>query len=104
MIIAKRTGTNFDVLGIEETASSISRNKDAIQISWVNESGQLERYKKTTPQTLTLGSHLCLSQSYLKGTGDKNSAVAILLSDFNSNAETKIINGKTAYLLPIFVI
>ena len=104
MLIAKRTRNNFDVLGVGETSASISRTKEKVQISWVNEAGQLERYKKVSPMTLTSGSSLRLSQSYLIGTGDKESAVAILLSDVPSATETKTIDGKTAYLVPILVL
>ena len=105
MLIAKRVGTNFDVLGVEETSASISRNKDSIQLSWINEAGQLERYKKLSPMTLSSGSLLRLSESYLIGTGDKESAVAILLSDVPpATAQTKTINGKTAYLVPVIVL
>ena len=105
MLIAKKTANSFDVLGVEETSASISRTKDSVQISWINQAGQLERYKKVSPMTLKSGSLLRLSESYLIGTGDKQSAVAILLSDVPpATAETKTINGKTAYLVPVLVL
>ena len=104
MLIAKRVGTNFDVLGVEETSASILRNKDSIQLSWINEAGQLERYRKISPMTLTSGSLLRLSGSCLMATGDKSSAVAMLLGDVNESAQTKVIDGKTAYLLPVLVL
>ena len=104
MLIAKRVGTNFDVLGVEETSASISRNKDSIQLSWINPAGELERYKKLSPMILSSGSLLRLSGSYLMATGDKSSAVAISLSEINESAQTKIIDGKTAYLLPVLVL
>ena len=104
MRIGKRGGNNFDILGIEETSASISRNKSSIQLSWINEAGQLERFKKTSPMTLASGSFLRLSASCLMGTGDRFSAVAILLGDINESTQTKIIDGKTAYLLPVLVL
>ena len=104
MLIAKRVGTNFDVLGVEETSASISRNKDSIQLSWINPAGELERYKKLSPMILSSGSLLRLSGSFLTATGDKSSAVAISLSEINESAQTKIIDGKTAYLLPVLVL
>lgn len=106
MIIAKRVGLNsFDVLGMDETSASISRTSQSVQITWINAQGQLERYKKITPVTLTAGTLLTLNGSTLKGTGDKNSSVAVLLADWETPAKTKQITiankTYTAKLLPV---
>lgn len=107
MLIAKKTAMAFDVIGVEETMASISRDKTSIQLSWINELGELERYKKISLKTLASGSLLRYSESFLIGTGDRKSAVAILLANLDDEmdtAETKTIDGKTAYLLPVLVL
>ena len=106
MIIAKRVGTSFDVLGMDETSASISRTRDSVQITWVNAEGQLERYKKTKSATLTAGTLLAHGTGgTFKGTGDKRSSVAVLLTDWDTPAKTKqfTIGSKTytAKLLPV---
>lgn len=104
MIIAKKTANAFDVLLVAETSASISRTKDNIQLSWINEVGQLERYRKTSVRNLQSGCLLRLSGNYLIGTNSKSDAVGILLADFNTNAQTKTIGNHTAKLLPITVL
>ena len=102
MQIAQKTSeTTFDVIGIQETQASVVRNKTLIRLSFVNEHGQLERYTKSTTQTLNKGSLLTSSDSHLKGTGDRKNATAILLVPFDTDAETKLIDGKVAKYLPV---
>ena len=102
MYVAKRTSeTTFDVLGIAETNTSIYRNKSIVRISWVNQNGELERYEKSTPMSLSRGSYLRLKGDHLSGTGDKRKCVAVLLVPFETAAQTKTIDGKTAKLLPV---
>ena len=102
MNIAKRTGeTTFDVLGISETQTSIYRTPSLVRISWITTDGQLERYEKSTPTSLSQGSYLRSSGNHLSGTGDERKKIAILLVPFTTDAPTKIIDGKTAKLLPV---
>lgn len=102
MNIAKRTSeTNFDVLEMGETQTSIYRTPTLVRISWVNENGQLQKYEKSNPMSLSRGSLLRSSGNHLSGTGDERKKVAVLLVPFSTDAQTKIIDGKTAKLLPV---
>ena len=102
MKIVKRTGkTTFDILNVGETQSSIHRSNSHVRISFVNKDGRLERYTKSAPSNLSQGCFLRASNSHLMGTGDERKCVAVLLAPFDTSTETKIIDGKTAKLLPV---
>ena len=101
-MIAKRTSSStFDVLGVSETQTSIYRNKSLVRVSYVNSNGQLEKYEKLTPMTLSQGSLLQSSGNHLSGTGDKRKCMAVLLVPFDTDAQTKVIDGKTASKLQV---
>ena len=109
MLIAKRVGNSFDILNYpDETSASISRTKDQIQISFINPSLQLERYKKLQSSQTLNGSYLSSYAGIFRPTGDKHKAKAVLLTDFTTDAKTKevTINNKTytARLLPVVML
>lgn len=109
MLIAKRTANSFDILNFpDETSASISRTKDQVQISFINPSSQLERYKKLKSCEILNGSYLTSFSGVLKPTGDRRKANAVLLTDFSTDAKSKqiTIGSKTytAKLLPVVML
>ena len=94
---------NFDILGIEETQTSLVRNRDQVRLSYVH-NGKLIKFQKTNQQHHpTSGSSLVVKDGALLATNDRQGKhiVGKLLSDPLETTTTKIVNGVRYYLLPV---
>lgn len=107
----KLTPSTFDVLGLEETSSSLVRNTDNVRISFLNEEGKLEQFIKNDVSTTDIGSLLVSRDKYLLPTGDRRPStktVAKLLAPMAEAIQVKqvTIDGTvyTARLLPVQVL
>ena len=109
MLVARRVAGGFDILDMEETNTSLVRNKNQVQISW-SSSGLIQLVKNETATT-DIGTLLVAHGDVLAPTGDRQSTrtVARLLAPKEQAVETKQVqlpdgSTKTAYLLPVQLI
>ena len=110
-VALKTTSTTFDVLGLEETNTSLVRNANHVRISFLNEEGKLEQFIKDDTATTEIGSLLVSRDEYLLPTDDRQAStktVAKLLAPMNQAIQTKqvTIDGTvyTARLLPVQIL
>ena len=101
----------FDILGVDETESSISRSPTYVRLTYKDEQNRLITFEKIQPALTTKGSLLCVGQNgTLIPTMDRLSlsTVARLVAHPDSATETKNIQigllNKTLYLLPVEMI
>ena len=107
MQVAERTVTGFDILGFEETETSMIRNETLVRLSWKNEENQLVQLVKAVPMEPTIGTLLISRGNCLLPTGDRRSTrtVAKLLAAPDAATQEKSVTiGGTTYiakLLPV---
>ena len=96
-------GNTFDIHGIAETNVSLVRNKTTIRLTYKDEQNRLVSFVKSTEHSPKAGDLLVVKNGVLIPIRDRQSTVTVakLLADFNASTQTKIINNKTAHLLPV---
>ena len=110
VLVAQLSQNGFDILGREESNTSIVRNANMVRISWVDDQGRLVQLVKNTLANANRGTLLVAEGNFLKPTGDslRATTVGVLLADNTVPCKTKsvTINGKTytAKLLPVQLI
>ena len=103
MRVCQRSENGFDLINSEtETNTSLVRNSNLVRISY-NEGNGLIQLVKNDVATASIGKLLVADGDCLRPTGDKQSSrtVAKLLATQEQAVETKVVLGRTAYLLPI---
>lgn len=96
-------GGTFDIHGIAETNVSLVRNKSTIRLTYKDEQNRLISFVKSDEHLPKSGDLLVVKNGVLMPIRDRHSTVTVakLLADFNTSTQTKIINNKTAHLLPV---
>ena len=107
MRVGLRTESGFDLLELDETATSLVRNQSQVRLSFTNENWNLEQFVKEEDAVTGIGTLLVSKGDCLLPTGDRQSArtVGKLLAAAANAVKTKIvvIDGTTytARLLPV---
>ena len=110
-VYGKLLDDNFDILGIDESDTSLVRNPVSISLTYKHD-GKLIQFVKVldTPSQVQAGSLLVAKHGVLIGTKDRKhkSTVAKLLANISESHQQKYISvgfsTKTAHLLPVELI
>lgn len=105
--VAQLTNNTFDIVGREESNTSLIRNANEVRISWRNHANELEQLTKNEVMSAMRGSYLTARGHCLVPTGDKHTSIATLLAHPDDAVVTKnvVIDGVShvARLLPVAI-
>ena len=95
----------FDIVGQEETQTSIARNSNSVRLTYKDENGNLILLEKLSSVATTPGCLLKPKDNVLLPTNDRFGSIAKLLAQPSSTTQTKTQQfgylNKTLYLLPV---
>ena len=102
-VLGKLQNNSFDILGIEETQTSLVRNRDQVRLSYAH-AGKIIKFQKTnqshTPQP---GPFVVVKDGALLATHDRHGKhiVGKLLNWIPDTVTSKTVQGVKYYLIPV---